>query len=111
MVNGIGIDAIEIARFNKFRGNNKHQFVKKVFTEKEIRYCFRYQNPASHLAGIFAVKESVSKAFGGSIFLADIEVRHNSNGAPEVWKKNKKMKSVLVSLTHTDNIALAIAIR
>ncbi len=68
MANGIGIDVTDIARFDQFRGDVRHHFVKKVFTKGEIEYCFNHKNPAPHLAGIFSVKEAVSKAFKAPVF-------------------------------------------
>lgn len=109
---GIGIDIIESSRFKKFLNDKQHQFIKKVFTKCEIKYCFNYRDPLPHLAGIFAAKEAVSKAMGASKnFLANIEIRHNKEGIPEAWQKNKKIKSISVSITHTNSVALAIAIK
>ena len=112
IIGGVGADVIDIARFKRFGKNRNHPFIKKIFTKREINYCFGYTDPAPHLAGTFAAKEATSKTLEASKnFFADIEIRRNKNGTPEVWRKNKKIKSVFISITHTNKIALAIAIK
>lgn len=112
IMGGVGADMIDIARFKKFRNNKKHPFIKKIFTKREINYCFGYKDPAPRLAGTFAAKEAASKALEASKnFFADIEIRRDKNGVPEAWRKNKKIKSVFISITHTNKIALAVAIK
>jgi len=111
-ISGVGVDIIDIARFKKFRKNKQHPFIKKVFTTREIKHCFSYHDPAPHLAGTFVAKESASKALGATeTFFLTLEIRRDKQGAPEVWEKNKKIKSMLISITHTNNTALAIAIK
>lgn len=106
----VGFDLVAIARFRKLGKNAP--FFKKVFTERERRYCFSYKNPFPHLAGIFAVKEAASKALGVNKFpFAAIEVRHAPSGKPELWLGGKKAKTAAVSISHTDNMAGAVVIR
>ena len=111
-VQGIGIDIVEVERFRILKGGKTHPFIKKIFTVREITYCFSYKDHAPHLAGIFALKEAVSKSIGASnIFLFDIEILRGKNGATEAWVFGKKRSSILVSLTHTCTLAFAIALR
>lgn len=105
----IGFDLVEVARFKKLGKNTP--FFKKIFTERERRYCFSYKNPFPHLAGIFAVKEAVKKALGIHHFpFAAIEVRHALSGKPELWLKGRRAKAVAVSVSHTDTVAGAVII-
>lgn len=105
----IGFDLVEVARFKKLGKNAP--FLQKVFTERERLYCFSYKNPFPHLAGIFAVKEAAVKAMGVNKFsLAVIEVRHALSGKPELWLSRKRIKTVAVSVSHTDNVAGAVVI-
>ena len=107
---GVGIDCVDIVRFEKFKDKSKHLFLKKVFFENELKHCFSYKSPASHLAGIFAAKEAVSKALGTRLFpFVEIEIRHEKSGSPIAYKKGKKLP-VKVSITHTNIIACAIAV-
>jgi phosphopantetheinyl transferase (holo-ACP synthase) len=63
------------------------------------------------MAGTFAAKEAVYKAlknFSGSF--SAIEIRRDKNGRPTVWIGGKEEKSFFVSISHTDKIAMAIAL-
>lgn len=103
----LGIDIVEVARFKEH--NKSSPFLTKVFTEEELKYCFSYPEPAVHLAGHFALKESVSKALGVNKYpFAEVEVRHRNDGAPEAFHKGKKLP-IAVSISHTKDIAIAIA--
>ena len=61
MIEGIGIDIVEIGRFKKIKYNSKPSFYKKLFRENEINYCLKFKNSYEHFAGKFALKESVKK--------------------------------------------------
>jgi len=107
---GVGIDMVDIVRFEKFTSRDSDAFLSKVFFDNECVYCFSHKNPAPHLAGMFACKEAVSKALGVEAFpFSEIEVRHKGNGAPEVFHKGGKL-AIKVSITHTDTVAVAIAV-
>ena len=106
---GLGIDILEIKRFDSFGKSRDSRFLLDNYSKKEIDYCFSFKNPAPHLAGNFAAKEAVFKALGqNNILLSLIEIRRNKNGRPEVWIKNRRQKSILLSISHTANIATAI---
>ena len=47
-VTGIGVDLVAISRFEKFEGDAAHHFLQKVFSEREIQYCFTYKKAAPH---------------------------------------------------------------
>ena len=106
----IGLDMVDVRRFVGMNTKSKVHLLKKLFTASEIAYCSSFKDLASHLAGIFAAKEAVSKALGVNDFpFIEIEIRHDKEGAPEAWHKNKKL-SVKVSITHTKTLAAAIAL-
>jgi len=107
---GVGIDIVDVSRFEKFNSKISDPFIKKVFFEKELGYCFSFKNPAPHLAGTFSAKEAVSKALGIKLFpFSEIEIRHGKDGEPVAFHKGKKL-SVNISITHTDTVAAAIAV-
>jgi len=107
---GIGIDVVDVSRFEKFNSKTKDNFLKKIFFEKELIYCFSFKKSAPHLAGFFSAKEAVSKALGIKLFpFAEIEIRHGKDGEPIAFHKGKKL-SIKISITHTDTIAAAIAV-
>ena len=113
----IGVDMVEIARFQQLRYLSNKQFYKRVFTPKEIKYCLSFSNPAPHFAVNFAGKEAIYKAV--NMFcdakLNTIEILRDENGAPEVNlhlgnKKETDMVHVKVSLSHSLSHAIAFAI-
>lgn len=107
----IGLDLVDISRFKKFEGKPGHHFIKKVFSVREISYCFGYKEAAPHLAGTFAAKEAASKALGTVKFPSlGLEIRHQKIGCPTVWKGKKKIHNIDISITHTDTLAAAVAI-
>lgn len=61
---GIGIDTVSTSRFKEFGNGQESPFLKKVFVQSELDYCFSYKNPDVHFSGIFALKEATSKVLG-----------------------------------------------
>lgn len=108
---GIGIDIVEVSQFFPFKKNRKDRFLQNNYSVAELDYCFSFKNPDPHLAGIFAAKEAVFKALGqNNILSASVEIRRDKNGQPTVWIKNRRQKSVLISISHTTKTAVATAI-
>lgn len=111
-VSGLGVDVIEICRFNQYTKNINSKFLLNNFTQQELDYCFSYADVATHLAGTFAAKEAVFKAFNiKNLPQAVIEIRRNSDGRPAVWIKNNQHKKILISISHTQEFAVAVAIK
>ena len=113
----IGVDMVEIARFQQLRYSSNKQFYKRVFTPKEIKYCLSFSNPAPHFAANFAGKEAVYKAVNRfcDVKLSTIEILRDENGAPKVnLHLNSKEKTdtvhVNVSLSHSLSHAVAFAV-
>lgn len=108
-----GIDIIEVKRIKKIIRSNK-RFLKKVYTPTEITYCNSKKNKWQHFAVRFAAKEAVWKAIGKKdIWHRDITVRNAADGKPEVVlsKKYKNLqKKVSLSLSHTEDYAVAVAV-
>jgi holo-[acyl-carrier protein] synthase len=121
MVKGIGVDIIEIARVKKAIESTNYSFVKKVFTDNEIKYCEQQKNKFQHYAVRFAAKEAVLKAFSlgwNSGNWKNIEVLTHTNNAPYIVLKNKmkklcrtkKIKKIFVSLSHFNSYAIAFVV-
>ena len=82
MIFGIGTDLIEIERIKK--ACEKQAFLSRAYTEEE---CRQAGGSAVRLAGNFAVKEAVAKAFGTGFRRfgpGDIEVLRDPLGKPFV---------------------------
>ncbi len=106
----IGVDMTEVAKFRGLKSKSQSRLLNKLFTKKEIVYCFGYKRPEEHLAGTFAAKEAASKALGTDKFpFVSLEIRRAKNGKPEVWKSNKKLP-VDISITHAGKFAVAVAV-
>lgn len=119
---GVGVDICAIDRIGAMRERHGTRFLKRVFTEDEISYCLRMKSPDRSLAARFAAKEAVSKAFGVGIgeFLnwVSISIRSGDRGEPIVVSDAKARKliakfgvaRIAISLSHTDETAIAFAV-
>ena len=122
MILGTGIDLIEVVRIAASFAKFGERFVNRVLLPDEIAYCLAHKNPAPFLAVRFAAKEAVSKAFGTGIGAElgwlDMEIRRQESGEPFVVLHGKGQqlfaargaKKLHVSLSHTENYAVATAI-
>ncbi len=117
---GTGIDIIEIERIKKAINKN-NKFLERIYTEKEVEYFKQKDYKAQTIAGNFAAKEAISKAFGTGIRgfnFKDIEILRNSLGKPvvtlynELYEKSEKLEinEILLSISHSKDYAVANAI-
>ena len=111
----IGVDIEEISRFKKVLTNKN--FLNKVFSKKEIKYCFAKKRPEEHLAARFAAKEAIIKAVSGKsrrkiLLYNKIEVINDKNNAPRIIIKdvNFTKKTIKISMSHCEDKAIALAI-
>ena len=117
---GIGTDIENIKRFEKYSKDKNNAFLKRVYSNKEINYCFSHKYPASHLAARYAAKEAVVKAMNpidnNLLDYKDIEILHSEKETPVVKIKNSKFNNklnklkVYITLSHTQNTAIAFAL-
>ena len=119
-----GTDIIDISRIKNSIEKLGATFLSKVYTADEQRFCDsrghgRYESYAAR----FAAKEAVSKALGTGIArgiaLSEIEVINNELGKPCVYLHggaldyyNSEIKglSIDISLSHSENTAIAFAV-
>jgi holo-[acyl-carrier protein] synthase len=114
----IGTDIIEIARIKKAISRWGDSFLRRVFTDSELRlYC---QKPES-LAARFAGKEAVIKALSGGnkgIRWREIEILSDPGGQPFVHLYGKALNQaaslglsqLAISLSHSREYAIALVI-
>ena len=109
-----GTDIIEIRRIKKCIDRNGDKFLKRIFTDNEIRYCEsrKFQKFQSY-AVRFAAKEAVYKALSDYIDFEyscrDFEVQNNALGKPKI-KLNfqiANLESIEISLSHCKEYAIA----
>src|SRR5437773_2934590 len=122
MILGLGIDIIEVARVAASHEKFGGRFLNRILHPAEIAYCLSHKNPAPFLAVRFAGKEAISKAFGTGIGAAlgwhDMEICRKESGEPYVVMHGKgkelmemrNARMTLISLSHTQNYAAAVAI-
>ena len=117
---GIGVDLVEIDRF-RVALDRTPGLIDRCFTADETAYALRRRDPSERFAVRFAAKEAVMKAMGvglGEVRLRDIEVRRAESGAPSVELHGTAAEHAtslgigrwLLTLTHTDHHAEAIAV-
>jgi len=121
MIKGIGVDLIEISRIGKLLERD-NGFVERVFTVREIGYCESKHFKAQHYAARFTAKEAFFKALGtgfrDGMSWRDVEVENDALGKPQLQLaaaalklfRNKKMKRVFLSLSHTRDMAVALVV-
>ena len=119
MVEGIGVDVVEVQRFQRAIDSWGDVLLKKIFTDKELAYAGSKINQAQHFAARFAVKEAVVKALGkgwsGGFRWKDVEVENDAAGKPSVMLHGHietvlKKKHVHISISHSENVVVAFAI-
>ncbi len=104
----VGVDIQENKAFKSFKGNI--HFYKRIFTKKEIDYCIRRKDYKSAFCAKFCVKEAVIKIFDKKINYKEIEVLNTKSGKPYVLIKGEKRKNISVSLSHTQNYCVGVAV-
>jgi holo-[acyl-carrier protein] synthase len=122
MIVGIGVDIVDIERVRGILERYKDRFADRVFTDDEILYARRSVKIAERLAGRFAVKEAVLKAFGTGksqgILWRDVETVPGPMGKPKVKLHGNAYKYMIylnadtihVSITHDGGKAVAFVV-
>lgn len=122
MILGVGIDIIEVARVQATYEKFGERFLNRILHASEIAYCLSHKSPAPFLAGRFAAKEAIAKAFGTGIGAQlgwrDMEVVRRESGEPYVilhgggqrLLQARGAKAAYISLSHTQNYAAAVAV-
>src|SRR5499426_2168221 len=113
----VGVDLIEIERIE--RALERHTgFRARCFTDAEREYCESRGRPAQHYAARFAGKEAVGKALGCGVRFTwrEIEIVGrpkpgvNLTGKTAAWAERVHAGAIDVSLTHSRELAAAVAV-
>ncbi|PIU54655.1 MAG: holo-[acyl-carrier-protein] synthase [Deltaproteobacteria bacterium CG07_land_8_20_14_0_80_38_7] len=118
MILGIGIDIVDVRRIESIIVRWQESFIRRVFTDSEIKYCNNKKNPAQRFATRFAAKEALIKAlfprgeFG--IDYKDIEVGEkdrrpiiNLFGEAKKIAAKKNIKNIHIMLSHDGDYGIA----
>jgi holo-[acyl-carrier protein] synthase len=119
----IGIDLVTVARVERLLMRHDDRALTRLLTPAEREYCVGMAYPARHVAARVAAKEAVFKALQGSedargIGWTEIEVTRDEHGRPGVHLTGRAQtrfaelggSRILLSLTHTDDTAAAMAV-
>lgn len=111
---GIGVDIEDIARFEKSSLEKDIDFLKSIFSDRELEFCYSNKLYAKHLAARFCAKEAFYKAiseFNIEFKFNEIEILNKENGKPYL-KLPDKFKNFItsVSLAHDKTKAIATVI-
>jgi len=116
---GLGADIAEVDRIEAAIARHGRAFLERVFTPQEIAYCERHRARGERYAARFAAKEATMKALGTGwsrgVRWVDIEVTRLAGGRPTIelhgaarqHAERMGVSRILVSLTHSGNIAFA----
>jgi holo-[acyl-carrier protein] synthase len=122
MIYGVGTDLVEVSRIERIIGKWRDRFIRRVYSEGEIRYCSRRACPALHFAARFAAKEAFLKGVGlgmtGGVAFRDVEVITGAEGNPELGFHGRAREMVdragitetHVSISHTERYAVAFVV-
>lgn len=122
MILGTGIDIIDVDRVVGAMERFGDRFLRRILLPGEINYCSTHRRPGPHIAARFAAKEAIAKAFGTGVGAQlgwqDMEIVRRPSGEPFVVLHGKAVellssrggRHVLVSLTHTEHYAAAVAV-
>jgi holo-[acyl-carrier protein] synthase len=119
MIVGTGIDIVEVPRITAAITRHGERFIRRVFTENEIRYCEAKANRCERYAARFAAKEAGLKAIGTGwdrgVGWRDVEVKRQPGSRPTLsfWGRAAEIaaslgvKRVSLSISHTAQQAIA----
>ena len=119
MIVGTGIDLAEVGRIQRSIERFGERFLARVYTLAERAYVDRKKNRFERYAARFAAKEAAMKAIGTGwkqgVTWRDIEVTNLPSGKPTLRFSGKAaefaerlgVRSVALSLSHTEELAIA----
>ncbi len=119
MIVGTGIDIAEVPRIAESIERFGERFLRRVFTEEEIRYCDSKANRVERYAVRFAAKEAAMKALGTGwnhgVRWRDVEVFRQTGRRPTIrfhgraaeFAAKLGAKNIALSISHTPEHAIA----
>ncbi|WP_296632132.1 holo-ACP synthase [Rhodoluna sp.] len=113
MIVGIGVDAVELSRFETKLGENQ-KLAERLFTAAEL------EAPIRTLAGRFAAKEALIKALSGATGLEwhGMQVQKEASGKPVFALSGKTaeiaaaagVQNIHLSISHDGDMVIAFVI-
>lgn len=117
---GVGVDAVDVERFRRVLGRRPH-LGQRLFTEAERAYAGSAVDPVPRLSTRFVAKEAVMKALGvglGAFPFRDVDVVRigldppsiTLHGEADALARRAGVVRWHLSLTHTDQVAMALVV-
>ena len=119
MIEGIGIDVVDVVRFQRAIDRWGRKMLGKIFTQTELEYSTSKVHQAQHFAARFAVKEAVLKAMAHhdvkGFRWKDIEIWNDATGKPNVilhgvFAEILQKKRIHISISHSESTVAAVAV-
>lgn len=119
---GVGTEIIECLRVGRMIEQYDELFLRRVYTEREIRYCQSRRRATEHFAARWAAKEAILKSLGlpwrRGLAWTDMEIRNDAAdkvqvmlcGAAKDIAQAQRVSDVLLSLSHCRAYATAYAL-
>lgn len=117
----LGTDLVEVERIRGIMERHGERFLDRILTDEERAYCATLAHPYNHIAARFAAKEAISKCFstgiGAEFGWKSASVYHGPRHEPlvrldaqgQALMKHVGATQVLLSLSHTNHYAMAVA--
>jgi holo-[acyl-carrier protein] synthase len=118
---GIGTDIVECLRIGRMIEQHGELFLRRVFTDREIRYCQSRRRATEHFAAGWAAKEAILKALGTTwhrgMAWTDMEVQSVEGrlevslcgGVREIASR-QRVVNIVLSVAHCRAYATAYAV-
>lgn len=109
----VGIDIVE---FNRIKEKMNDRFINRILSEKEKELFYEFtsdKRKIEFLAGRFAAKEAytkVYKKFTEPLNFNQVQILKDEHGAPYLTSPYKSEDKIEVSISHSENYAVAICI-
>jgi len=122
MIVGIGVDIVEIARFDKLHKKYGDRFAGRILTVDELTEYQRRGRNCSYLALRFAAKEAVAKAcgtgIGGELGFQGMQIDNDALGKPVLrfldaassLVERLQIRNALISLSDEKHYAVAMVV-
>ena len=122
MIFGIGVDTVDISRFERFVRDGNAPLFDRLFTGGEQQYCAVRKRSAQHYALRFAAKEAFLKALGtglrDGLSWKEMEVVNDPLGKPGLRFSGRAAELLaehgvtgcFLSLSHDGNAAVAMVV-
>jgi len=118
---GVGLDLVEIERFERLYGGFDPDILSRCFTSRELAAVGKDTDRIARLAARFAAKEAILKTIGGlqdGIALTDIEIVSDGVSPPRAEVTGGALTAAVrhgivgwqISLTHTAQSSAAVAL-